>query len=139
MSSSNDRQLLSNRDDAIAAVSRILNKTSSNFEMVPFHNYNSAAKLRSPHYHGFSVVCHTNTRRSAGWVLCRHAENRKCEGETALYQFKTGQESTTKLERHNKTHKSSSSTVRFLISLPPLYPLIILKHDKDTAQYRKVI
>ena len=78
----------------------------------------NVAKLRPPHYHGFSVVCHANTRRSAGWLLCRHSENGKCEVEKSLDQSRTGKGGTTKLERHTKAHKSSSSTVRFLTSLP---------------------
>ncbi len=49
MSASNSRQMLETKDDATAAVKRILDGNVSRFEMVPLDEYNKIAKLRSQH------------------------------------------------------------------------------------------
>ena len=60
------RQLLETKEEARSAIARILKGDNSRFQVVPFEKFNTVAKLRSRHYNGYFVICHTNTLRSAG-------------------------------------------------------------------------
>ena len=86
------RELLETIEDAVLAVQRILCGNKSRFEMVSFQKYNAVAMLRLQNYVGYCVVCHNNTLRSAGWLLCRYALNGGCPLEKrsniALRPFK---------------------------------------------------
>ncbi len=118
MSGSNSRQMLETKDDALAAVKRILDGNESRFKMVPFDEYNRIAKLWSQYYNSYYVICHSITLRWAGWLLCRYAKHGGCPLGKALYFFKTVQGGTSRLERHTSSHKSTARTVRFQRQLP---------------------
>ena len=111
-------QFLETKDSACAAVQRILNNRDSRFEVVPFENYNKTTKLRSQHYNGYFVLCHSNTLRSAGWLICRYVKNGGCCLERALFSFKTIQGGTSRLERHTASHINGTGTLRFQRQLP---------------------
>ncbi len=118
MSSSSSKQLLETRDEGCPAVQRILKGDESRFEMVPFEKFNAIARLRSQHYNGSYVICHENSLRSAGWLLCVYVKNGGCLLQKALYGFKTVQGDTSRLEKDTNGHKNCSSTVRFRRQLP---------------------
>ena len=112
------RELPETRDNAVVAVQRILAANESQFDFVSFLKYNAVSKLRPQNYNGYFVVCHINTLRSAGWLLCRYALNGGCTLEKSLYSFKTIQGGTSRLERQTKRHRSGSATLNFQRNLP---------------------
>ena len=112
------RQLLETREQAIIVVKELIRGNSTRFELVPFEKYNTIAKLRSQHYNGYFVVCHVNTLRSAGWLVCRYAKNGDCPLDRAIQIFKTVQGGTPRLERHTKSHRNGSTAVCFQRQLP---------------------
>ena len=69
MSASSSRQMLETKYDDTAAAKCILDDNESPFKMVPFDEYNKTAKLRSQYYKPYYIICHSNTLRSAGWLL----------------------------------------------------------------------
>ena len=75
MTTSTSRQLLETKEDACSTVQKILHGEAARFEMVPFYKYNRIARLRSPHYNSYHVLCHSNTTRSAGWIACGYILN----------------------------------------------------------------
>ena len=108
-----NRQIREKRDDASAAIKRIINGNTTNFEMVPFGRLNKVARLRSIHYKGYFVICHSKTICSDSWILCGFAENGSCSLENALHIFKTVLDGTSKLDRHPSSHEYWTGAVRF--------------------------
>ena len=126
MSQSKSRQLIITRDYALAAVKSLLRGESNRFELVPFEKYNTHTKLRSKHYKGYFVAFYANTTRSAGWLLCRYAQNGVCTVKRGMFNFKTLQGGTTRLFRHRKATKTEPAILAFvatsLMQHGPKYP-----------------
>ena len=118
MSQSQTRQNIITRDDALTVVKSLLKGENNRFELAQFEKYNTHAKLRSQHYKGYFVVCHANTMRSAGWLLCRYAQNGVYTVEKGLFNFETLQGATTRLLRHTKSHENGPSNSRIRLQLP---------------------
>ena len=112
------RQLLLTREDALSAIGKLIKGEECRFNLVTFDKYNAHAKLRSIHYKGYTVLCHANTMRSAGWLLCRYAHNGSCPLEKGLFSFNTEQGGTTRLERPTKSHENGPNIVQFQRQLP---------------------
>ena len=64
------------------------------------------------------MICHVDTVRSAGWLLCPYALNAGCPLEKSLHSFKTIQAGTYRFEIHTKSHRSGSATLNFQRNLP---------------------
>ena len=118
MTTSTSRQLLETREDACSTVQKILHGEAARFEMIPFDKYNRIARLRSPHFNSYSVLCHSSTTRSAGWLVCRYILNGGCQLEKGLYAFKIVQDCTSRLERHTNSHKNGPVSACFQRLLP---------------------
>ena len=78
MNASNSQQILESREDVYAAVHQILKGNHTRFEILDFERSNRIAKLRSQHYASYFILCHENSLRSAGWLICRYAKNDCC-------------------------------------------------------------
>ncbi len=111
-------QPFESKDEACSVGQRILNGNDTRFEMVSFKKFNRVAKLRPRCYNGYMVLCHANTTRSAGWLLCRYAKHDGCSLSKALYSFETVQGGNSRLEWHSSSQKDGTGTVRFQQQLP---------------------
>lgn len=49
-------------------VTKLLKREECHFKLVPFPEFNEKVKLRSLHYRGYHVLCHTNSLHSAGCI-----------------------------------------------------------------------
>ena len=113
-----NQQLLKAREQATIVIEEHIRGNSTRCELVPFEKYSTVAKLRSHYYNGCFVVCHVNTLRSAGWLVCRYAKNGGCPLDRAIQSFKTVQCGTSRLERHTKSRRNGSNTVCFQRQFP---------------------
>ena len=112
------RQLIKTREQTIIVVEELILGNYTRYELVPFEKYNTIAKLRYQHYNGYFVVCHVNTLRWAGWLVCRYAKNGGRLLYRAIQSVKTVQGGTSRLEGHTKSHKIGSNAVCFQRQLP---------------------
>lgn len=71
-------------EDSVSAVQQLVSEIKTHFELVPFHNYNAVAKLKSQYYNGYFVAFHVNTLLSAGWLVWIHAMNGGCPSDKAI-------------------------------------------------------
>lgn len=106
------------RETALNEVTRILEKKVCNFDLVPFEQFNRKRQLRSQKYKPFLVLCHKNTLRCAGWLLCKFVLTGGCPLRSGLIQFSVSAGGTGKFDRHMMNH-SKPSINTFPRILPP--------------------
>ncbi|KAI0563666.1 zinc finger BED domain containing protein [Gracilaria domingensis] len=63
----------------------------------------SVRKMRSEHYNNYAVLCHLNTKKDAGWLVCSYLISGQCSLHAALKRFDPDQ-GTSVLKNHTKLH-----------------------------------
>ncbi|KAI0559172.1 Ribonuclease H-like protein [Gracilaria domingensis] len=59
--------------------------------------------MRSEHYNNYAVLCHLNTKKDAGWLVCSYLISGQCSLHAALKRFDPDQ-GTSVLKNHTKLH-----------------------------------
>lgn len=62
---------------------------------------------RSKFYSGYHVLCHTNSRNPAGWLVCNYALSGHCPFKSALKKYDTVLGTST-LRNHTRTHEGQN-------------------------------
>jgi hypothetical protein len=99
------------REAAVSIVEKVHAGSPTPFHLVAYKDWETrfeSTNRGSPAYRPYFILCHVNTKLSAGWAVCPFYASGQCKIQAAVRKFDPKSGGTTSWSRHSESHKASS-------------------------------
>ncbi|KAI0558044.1 Zinc finger BED domain containing protein [Gracilaria domingensis] len=96
---------IESKEAAVEVVRKLMEAETTEYELVEWKEMRKVRKMRSEHYNNYAVLCHLNTKKDAGWLVCSYLISGQCSLHASVKRFDP-ELGTSFLKNHTKLHNS---------------------------------